>query len=103
MGNHESKSNVILNEFSGIVEQKRDSLLQEYLIFNSEKSEPVLINVAMDTSEMNYSNVLKIVKTNCISCHSPSGNAPFSLLSFTDLIKRKGVIQDVLSRKIMPP
>lgn len=91
------------NDYSRILEQKRDSLFQEYTLFKSRKSHPTLIDLSLDSLEISYSNVLKIINNNCVACHSPSGNAPFSLLSYTDLVKRKGVIQEVLSRKIMPP
>jgi len=47
--------------------------------------------------------IAPILRTHCVACHQPGGDAPFSLLSFTDARRRANQIADVTSRRYMPP
>jgi mono/diheme cytochrome c family protein len=39
----------------------------------------------------------------CISCHHPDGEAPFSLLTYTDARSRASLIAEVTKSRLMPP
>src|SRR6266545_2573792 len=47
--------------------------------------------------------IAPILRTHCVSCHQPDGDAPFSLMSYADARRRVNQIADVTSRKYMPP
>jgi len=47
-------------------------------------------------------DVAPIVYARCITCHRPSGSAPFSLLSY-DEVKSPAQIADAVARRAMPP
>jgi tetratricopeptide (TPR) repeat protein len=49
------------------------------------------------------SDVAPIVFDNCVSCHRPSGPAPFSLLTYEDVKGRADLVADVVRRRYMPP
>jgi thiol-disulfide isomerase/thioredoxin len=48
-------------------------------------------------------DVAPIVRDNCRTCHSPGGVAPFSLWTRTDVVKRAGMIEEVVEQQRMPP
>jgi hypothetical protein len=48
-------------------------------------------------------HIAPILFQKCAECHRPGEVAPFSLLAYADAAKRATMIQDVTSRRIMPP
>ena len=92
-----------LRLFEEIVEQKRNSLLSEYIKNQSIDYKNVFPDLNIDSLNIDFATVSRIIGTNCLHCHTPNGNAPFSLNTTNDLIKRKEVIKEVLTKKIMPP
>ena len=48
-------------------------------------------------------DVAPIVYANCAVCHRPGQAAPFSLLSYDDVMKRGALIVSVTARRYMPP
>jgi tetratricopeptide (TPR) repeat protein/mono/diheme cytochrome c family protein len=50
-----------------------------------------------------YRDIAPIIDAHCASCHRPDGAAPFSLLSYRDVMQRTTSIGSVTSRRIMPP
>ncbi len=48
-------------------------------------------------------DVACIVYSHCTSCHNPNGSAPFSLISYTDIISHASSIKTQVSNKTMPP
>lgn len=48
-------------------------------------------------------DVAPIVWRSCAGCHRPGQPAPFSLLSFDDVWKRRAQIADVTQQRLMPP
>jgi hypothetical protein len=47
--------------------------------------------------------IAPIIYNNCSSCHRPGEAAPFSLLSFQDVVKKGRIIAAVTSSRLMPP
>jgi hypothetical protein len=90
-------------EYDEIVESKRNSLIKEYVDDQTIDFSHSLPSYGKDSLNSSFSRVSKIIEKNCLHCHTPNGNAPFSLLTTNDLIKRKRVIKEVLNKKIMPP
>ncbi len=50
-----------------------------------------------------YAHVSHILETQCSSCHSPQGGAPFNLLTYDDAKQWGGQILDVTQSRYMPP
>jgi tetratricopeptide (TPR) repeat protein len=48
-------------------------------------------------------DVAPIVYARCVTCHRPSGSAPFSLLSYDEVRSRAAQIADAVARRAMPP
>ena len=48
-------------------------------------------------------DIAPIVFEKCAACHSPSGSAPFSLLTYDSAKPRASRIAEVTSKRIMPP
>lgn len=48
-------------------------------------------------------DIAPIVYANCVSCHRPGGEGPFSLVSYQDVQKRARQIADVTRKRFMPP
>jgi len=48
-------------------------------------------------------DIAPLVFRHCAGCHHPGEVAPFSLLSYADLSKRARQVQEVTSRRYMPP
>jgi len=48
-------------------------------------------------------NAAPILFSKCVSCHRPSGIAPFSLLTYTDAFNYRNSIRNAVSTKHMPP
>ena len=48
-------------------------------------------------------DVAPIIRSHCVSCHRPDGDAPFSLLTFDDVRRRASMIAAVTKRRYMPP
>ncbi len=50
-----------------------------------------------------WEHIAPISTLRCAPCHNPNGGAPFSLLGYSDFIKRKRTIKQVVSDGYMPP
>lgn len=50
-----------------------------------------------------HNRVSRILQQNCQRCHRPGEAGPFSLLSYTDAKKVKGMMKYVVENRIMPP
>ncbi len=48
-------------------------------------------------------DVAPIVFANCVQCHQPKGEAPFSLLTFDDARAHADMIEEVVHQRRMPP
>lgn len=48
-------------------------------------------------------DIAPIVHAHCISCHHDRGQAPFALVSYSDVQKRAALIAKVTARRYMPP
>ncbi len=96
---NQSDESLVENEIQAA---KIAALLKEYLEATpqSDVSLPV---AAFESVALTYANVAPIIQENCLFCHKPGGNAPFSLKGYQNVKKRAGVIREVLSKKIMPP
>ncbi len=49
------------------------------------------------------SEIAPIVYENCTPCHRPDGPAPFSLITYEDLVAKAKTIRHVTGQRIMPP
>jgi mono/diheme cytochrome c family protein len=58
--------------------------------------------VAAETVTFNR-QIAPIIYNNCSSCHRPGEAAPFSLLSYQDVMKKGQIIAAVTSSRLMPP
>ena len=47
--------------------------------------------------------IAPIVYANCVTCHRPGEAAPFSLITYEDVVKRGKLVARVTSEKYMPP
>ena len=47
--------------------------------------------------------IAPIVYANCVTCHRPGEAAPFSLITYEDVVKRGKLVARVTSDKYMPP
>ena len=50
-----------------------------------------------------FDEVAPIIRSRCVSCHHPGGDAPFSLASFDDVRRRAATIVEVTKSRYMPP
>lgn len=50
-----------------------------------------------------YNAIVPIIESKCAGCHHKGGNAPFSLQSYEDVVKRASFIEEVIQNKFMPP
>jgi len=48
-------------------------------------------------------DIAPIIYRNCSPCHRPGEAAPFSLLSYNDVVKKSGTIAKVTAKRLMPP
>lgn len=48
-------------------------------------------------------HVAPLIYANCVTCHSPGGPAPFSLLTYEDVRKRAELVQKEILTREMPP
>jgi len=48
-------------------------------------------------------DVAPILYAHCVRCHQPGGDAPFSLVTYTEVRRRAQLIATVTARRIMPP
>lgn len=48
-------------------------------------------------------NTAQLFYDNCANCHNPNGIAPFSIISYTDVVANAGIIYDAIAQKTMPP
>src|SRR5437762_1259234 len=48
-------------------------------------------------------NVAPIIVEHCAPCHRPGQSAPFSLLSYEEVMKKAKLIGEVTERRYMPP
>jgi len=47
--------------------------------------------------------IAPIIRAKCATCHKPNEAAPFSLMSYEDVVKRTSFIREVVQSKYMPP
>jgi hypothetical protein len=89
-----------ISETDRIIQEKEANLLAEY----NNHSMSVFELPEYKTDEViPFSAVQKIVSDNCLFCHKPNGNAPFTLMDYKSIQKRAQTIREVLSTKRMPP
>jgi mono/diheme cytochrome c family protein len=50
-----------------------------------------------------YAQIAPILRKSCVSCHNPSGGAPFNLTTYTDAKQWGGQILQVTQSRYMPP
>ncbi|MCB9252267.1 MAG: hypothetical protein H6605_07345 [Flavobacteriales bacterium] len=48
-------------------------------------------------------HIAPIIYKNCVFCHRPEGIAPFSLVTYRNVYRKKKTIAEVVSKGIMPP
>ena len=48
-------------------------------------------------------HIAPLIHENCTGCHRPDQAGPFSLITYRDVKKRSGTIEDVLLDRYMPP
>ena len=48
-------------------------------------------------------DIAPIIQTRCTPCHKPGETAPFSLITYEDVVKRSSFIKKVVQEKYMPP
>src|SRR5262245_52917971 len=48
-------------------------------------------------------HVAPILYNNCVTCHRPGEAAPFSLITYEDVVKRATLITTVTKSRYMPP
>jgi hypothetical protein len=48
-------------------------------------------------------DIAPIIHTRCTPCHKPGETAPFSLITYEDVVKRSSFIKKVVQEKYMPP
>lgn len=63
---------------------------------------PPLLAIAAVVLTFNK-DVAPIVWSRCAPCHRPGEIAPFSLLTYDDVVRHKTQIADVTARRVMPP
>jgi mono/diheme cytochrome c family protein len=73
------------------------TLLASALLARAVASRPVAPNVTFAES------IAPIVFANCVTCHRPGEAAPFSLISYEDVMKRGELIVKVTQSRYMPP
>lgn len=50
-----------------------------------------------------YKDIAPVILTHCAPCHQPGEAAPFSLLSYEDVVKRASFVRKVVESRYMPP
>lgn len=50
-----------------------------------------------------HNQISRFIQYNCVECHRPGEAAPFSLETYQQVFSKKGMIERVLERGIMPP
>ncbi|MBM3834170.1 MAG: hypothetical protein FJ403_13055 [Verrucomicrobia bacterium] len=50
-----------------------------------------------------HARVSRILQQHCAECHRPGGVAPFSLLTYSDVISHAGMIRKQANKGVMPP
>src|SRR5918993_1780724 len=50
-----------------------------------------------------HKEIAPIIQVKCTPCHKPGEAAPFSLITYTDVAKRKSFIKEVINTGYMPP
>lgn len=64
----------------------------------------VAITSSSFAQEITYNkDVAPLMAQKCAPCHHPGGGAPFSLLTYHDVVKRSSFIKDVVQSRYMPP
>jgi len=48
-------------------------------------------------------DIAPIIRTSCTPCHKPGEAAPFSLITYDDVVKRSSFIKEVVQKRYMPP
>src|SRR6185436_19717994 len=64
---------------------------------------PFAAQSAPETAVMFNRHIAPIIYQNCASCHRPGEAAPFSLLSYQDVVKKAKTIGKVTASRLMPP
>ncbi|HTE07435.1 MAG TPA: cytochrome c [Flavitalea sp.] len=61
-------------------------------------------SLAASAQALTYNkDIAPIIRQNCASCHKPGEAAPFSLLTYEDVVKRTTFIKKVIQDRYMPP
>ena len=50
-----------------------------------------------------HEQIAPIVRRRCQRCHRPGENAPFDLVTYDDLLSRRGMIRYTVKNRVMPP
>ncbi|HEX4343333.1 MAG TPA: cytochrome c [Verrucomicrobiae bacterium] len=65
---------------------------------------PLAAQSASTNSPVTFNGqIAPIIYQNCSSCHRPGEAAPFTLLSYEDVVKKARTIGKVTAKRIMPP
>jgi mono/diheme cytochrome c family protein len=64
---------------------------------------PFVAQSAPETAVMFNRHIAPIIYNNCSTCHRPGEAAPFSLLSYQDVVKKAKTIGKVTASRLMPP
>jgi tetratricopeptide (TPR) repeat protein/mono/diheme cytochrome c family protein len=59
--------------------------------------------IAQDRTITFAKDIAPLIFTHCAQCHHPGGDAPFSLLKYTDVRQRASLIAQVTASRFMPP
>lgn len=73
---------------------KPATLLASLLMF-------ITVNYAQEVTFIK--DIAPIIQTRCTPCHKPGETAPFSLITYEDVVKRASFIKEVVQNKYMPP
>src|ERR1041384_4196768 len=64
----------------------------------------LVLPIATQSATVTFNKeIAPIIFNNCSSCHRPDEAAPFSLLSYDDVVKKGKLIAKVTGSHVMPP
>lgn len=55
------------------------------------------------SQKLTFKDIEPIITNRCVACHRPGDAAPFSLITYQDVLKRVTTIKKVIARNYMPP
>ena len=65
---------------------------------------PLMIVLDSHAQEITFvKDIAPIIQSKCAPCHKPGEAAPFSLITYEDVVKRASFVKDVVQKKYMPP